>query len=780
MQKTFDSALKHTLTIYYQNTIETIILDDYQKSTVTFGRGPENDIVVDSPIVSSHHADFVLGDDVCTVYDNNSRNGLLVNGLRQKSSCLNDGDILRIDNENRPLKAGVVIIYSMDRDDVEENWVEYPFNTRDRIFLGRAQENDIVLNHSTISKNHAALIYSNQTYYIEDLNSTNGTCLNGVRVSSIQPLRMNDVIYIGDTKIIFNGSSLLYNYYVRGFRLDAISLKREVSVRKGLFFNKDKRTILNDVSVSINPGELVAVIGASGSGKTTLLDCLCGITEPQEGTVLINGDNFFENYEAYKNILGQVPQKDTVYENLTVGEMLKYTARLRVLALNNSEIEERIHKTIMDVQLQGLENTYIKDLSGGQRKRISIAAELLAEPKLFFLDEPTSGLDPETEMNISMLLKKLTYDKKTIVFTTHSTSYLGVCDKIIVLGHEGRLCFLGTPQEALEFFDVNDFFGIYKLISMDAGYWENSFKSSEYFIYNKSPVVRKTRNISHQSISISSSFSQLFNQLWVLTQRYLKLTYRDTVRLIFLIVQAPIISLLLGLIADGTKTFKTREDASQVILILSCSAVWIGLLNSVQEISKERDIYFREKNYNLIDISYVLSKLIVLGGLAIIQSILLIEVLSRFIDFPAKSLTGPLKWELYVTIFLTSLAASLLGLCISAVVRNNDRAIGVVPVVLVFQILFSGLLFKSQHLIKVLSNIAVSNWSSRALGISLNLNDIPYKSPLMLKSEDEAFGYTIENLRTSWGVLTLFCICFLLAAIIVLNKSKKQTGGRIQ
>jgi len=759
---------RHTITIYYKNSIDTVDLGTFNKNTVTMGRDPSNDIVIDSPIISSHHALFQFVDDSWVLYDNNSKNGIMVNGKKEKMQRLNNNDILQIDNEKRPLKAAVVIIYTVGAENAGEKWWEYAVHSNDFIYIGRDEQNSIVLNHNTISKKHAVFFHSDGKYYIEDLKSTNGTYLNGTRITSMQPVKMNDVIYIGDTKIIFNGKSLLYNYYSKGFGIDAVSLRRTVTVRNSSVFRKKKKTILSDVSVSINPGELVAIIGTSGAGKTTLLKCLSGLTKPDCGTVMVNGDDFFKNYDVYMNILGYVPQEDAVYDNLTVEELLYYSINLRKSALSKTEIMNQIRQTIKDVELTGMEHTLIKNLSGGQKKRISIAMELLTEPKLLFLDEPTTGLDPQTEFNIAMLLKKLSHDQKTVIFTTHSTSYLDVCDKIIVMGQEGRLCYFGTPKGTLDFFEVKDYAHIYNLIHKNIEYWEDKYKKAH--IRHKPLENNKASRHPRHFASIGTMSFQTI----VLILRYLKLNLRDKMRLAFLFMQVPLIAFLLGLITEGSKAFKIREEASQIILIVACAAVWVGFLNSVQEISKERGIYNRERNAGLSSIAYIFSKIFVLGLFSLIQSFIFVEVLSWVIELPKPSLLGSVKMELYATIFLTTLVSSVLGLCISSLVKNNDRALGIIPVVLIYQILFSGILFESRKFIQKLSWTAVSHWAVGALGISVNLNDIPFSSPLVLKRNDISYVYSTENLLTHWAVLTLIGVIFTVLTVLALNVNRKR------
>jgi hypothetical protein len=322
----------------------------------------------------------------------------------------------------------------------------------------------------------------------------------------------------------------------------------------------------------------------------------------------------------------------------------------------------------------------------------------------------------------------------------------------------------------LKFFEVDDYYKIYSLISSNTDYWERKLIQSGHYKKRK-PIISKR---AWSSAKRFTPIGNILRQLWVLIQRYIILSLRDKIRILLLLLQAPIIAFLLGSITDD-KTFKVYEETSSIILIIACSLVWIGLLNSFQEVSKETGVYYRERNTNLNHIAYVFSKVIVLSILSLTQSFLFVGTLLRVMEMPKYSLIGSIKVEIFLTVFLTCIVASLCGLFISATVRNNDQAVGVIPVVMVFQIIFSGMLFKSKYIIKLFSNGAISHWASSALGTTVNINNIPYKSPLMLKSEDILFEYSWENLVRSWGMLLLYGGVFVMLTILVLNNNRNRS-----
>lgn len=765
---------KSVFTIYFKKqVISTIDIEHGLKKTkYSFGRSPENDIVVNSPIVSLKHAEFDVSSGKCVITDLNSTNGIFVNDKKISSAVLNSGDMIRIDNLNSPNENGVLIIYSLLDNDIDEKWQEIQFDNLKEITIGRNSKNDLVIPHNTVSKKHARIIKKNSNIMIEDLNSTNGTYINGKLLRGKQVLKQFDTIMIGNTKIVYQDDKLMYNIMSKGLKLDAIHISKEVKDPNG----NGKKRILDDISISIKAGELVAIIGGSGAGKSTLMDSLNGFRLPTEGLVLVNDDDFYKNYFMYKNIIGYVPQQDIVYDTLTVREMLTFAARLRMPEDSTKEdIEERVNKVISEVELDGREDICIKKLSGGQKKRTSIAVELLADPKLFFLDEPTSGLDPGMERNLMRLLRKLADKGKTIILITHATANIHICDKVAILGSGGKLCYFGKPKGAFDFFNVKEYTDIYDLVSEKSDEWQEKFRHSNYYSYAK-PLIQKdvVKVNTKESVKRSS-----VKQYLILVQRYLKLTLLDSKRFILTILQAPFIALLLAFVA-GQTPFKYYESSEEVIFTLACAAVWIGVLNSIQEICKEKVIFKRERAVNLKLLPYILSKLTVLGGLCIVQSFLLIEVFSAFVNEPKVHLIISLQFEIFITMFLTMLASSTMGLFISTLVENNDRAMGIAPIVLIPQLIFTGLVFELKGLGDKIADLAISKWATRALSESFDLNNRPLKShvlhpkfPIPSRNLPSCYKHDINLLCQNWIVLgAIVFICLVLSLVMLDRKDQ--------
>jgi ABC-type multidrug transport system ATPase subunit len=246
----------------------------------------------------------------------------------------------------------------------------------------------------------------------------------------------------------------------RGVRIQAAGLTRRV--RSGL-------TILRDVSLTVEPGELVGIAGGSGTGKTTLLEALAGVQPPDEGSVRFDGTEIYRDLAAWRRVLGYVPQDDIIHAELPLARTLRYAARLRLpLQSSAHEIDRAVGEALRSLHLEERAGVPVRTLSGGQRKRASIAVELLTRPRVFFLDEPTSGLDPATATELLRVLRALAAAGATVTFTTHAVQDLASCDRIVFLAAGGHLAFAGTPAEAREYFEVEGLERVYERLATEA------------------------------------------------------------------------------------------------------------------------------------------------------------------------------------------------------------------------------------------------------------------------------------------------------------------------
>src|SRR5437016_5449196 len=346
------------------------------------------------------------------------------------------------------------------------------------ITIGRLPENMVVLSHPQVSGRHARLELAQGGYRIIDVGSTNHVYVNTQRITN-QLLQPGDEIRIGPYKFTYTGTQLTQQDESHGIRIDALQLQKVGS----------KHTILiNDISIAIPPRTFVALVGGSGAGKSMLMDALNGLRPAQKGLVLYNGQDYYRHLAAFSTQLGYVPQDDIIHRELTVERALYYTARMRLPEdFTQAQIKQRIDEVLEDVDMKHRRGMLVNKLSGGQRKRVSIALELLANPSIFFLDEPTSGLDPGLDRKMMFLLRRLADKGHTIVLVTHATNNINACDYICFLAQGGRLAYFGPPGDAKKYFDKTDFAEIYSALEPTEGNpnipaeAEARFKASPYY-----------------------------------------------------------------------------------------------------------------------------------------------------------------------------------------------------------------------------------------------------------------------------------------------------------
>ena len=750
----------------------TYDLNSFRKEVITFGREAGNDIVLRSHFVSKKHGQFRLVNGMCIIEDLGSTNGLYINGMPVKSYGLRDNTAIRIDDRNGSTVEGVLIVFSATGS--AENWSSVSLQGKAAVTVGRNEGCDIHLNHVSVSKLHAQIILENGQFMIVDNDSTNGVWVNGKRISGKCPLHEKDLIIITNSKLIYTASRINYCTFNNGISVNASHIVKTV--------DKGRKVICEDVSLNIEPCELVAIIGGSGAGKSTIMNCISGYNEPTSGEVRVNGVELYSNFEALKNIIGYVPQKDIVYENLTVYDMLDYTAKLRLPKdTTAAERNEVIMKVIDTVELTQRKDTLIKKLSGGQKKRASIAVELISDPNLFFLDEPASGLDPGTERNLMRTLRSMTVKGKTVIFVTHSTLNLHMCDKIVFMGTGGKLCFCGSYKEAQEFFGVTDMVDVYNLISDHPDYWQKKYAGT---------VKAEAEPQKASGSSSQTTKPPLDHQIKVLAARHLHILRNDRVRLLLLLLQAPILGLLISFVADGTQ-FDQLEMTKSLLFALSCSAFWVGTLNSIQEICKERVILRREYMTGLRLDSYILSKLLVMGIICMVQAFLLTLVFVISVGSPGDGVFLPAVLEIFLVIFFTAFAATAMGLFVSSLFKNADRAMTVAPLLLMPQLLFSGLLFKLSGATEAVSWFVVCRFSMEGLGTTANLNKLESKMEQLFKDEgmydaiisrdkkffdhaEDFFDYEVGHFLFAVLMLIIFVAVFSALSGIVLRNIKKD------
>jgi ABC-type multidrug transport system ATPase subunit/pSer/pThr/pTyr-binding forkhead associated (FHA) protein len=730
------------------------------QDAVTIGRKLENDVILSPAYVSGHHGRIEREEAAWTYTDLDSTNGTFVNGERVTRVTLEDGDIIRIGD---PHGNSASLTFRLQDLEAAPMPVASAVHTgafpaaelKTSAIIGRDPQADIHIPAPTVSWHHAQLEETPAGHALTDLNSTNGTFVNGERIEHPYVLKEGDVVQIGPHRLIYETGALQQYVVASGMRLDGIDLIWEIG--RG----KRKRRILKDIDISIYPREFVAIVGASGAGKSTLLKALNGFTHAQ-GQVLINGDDLYQQFDLYRMMLGYVPQDNIIHSGLTVTSALRYAAQLRLPSdMSAEEIDQRIEQVLEQVGMLEQRNNPITRLSGGQRKRVSIAVELLAEPRLFFLDEPTSGLDPGLEKKMMLTLRHLADGGRTVVLVTHATANITQCDHVCFLA-KGRLVYFGPPMEALEFFGVEsgDFADIYdRLDDPDpararekAEEWEQRYRESPHFqryVSSRLETLPATKErAAAQAATRRRPKVNLLRQFLVLTRRYLDLVVRDKLLLTVLLAVMPAIALLLLLIAEPnwlvgdpiveieqqlqaalaagerSATYAVVGATQTLLFMLALAAVLLGLFAAAFEIVKERSIFLRERMINVRLFPYLASKVTVLGAFALLQCLLLLFVLSWRVDLPGAGVLLSAPIEMYVSLVLGAGAAIMLGLFVSSLVPNTNAVIYIVLLALFFQIIFAGIFFELPGVTSHLSSLTFSRWVMEGLGTSANLDGL--------------------------------------------------------
>jgi len=778
------------------------------KPVLNIGRDAENDIVIAEPIVSTWHAQLVReGKNLVLVHPHPSReqtlNGLWYQGQRVRGDQpfrkqLVSGDFFRIGDEH-----GTLITFTYDDGTGSPSATLHEMQsiplTSDRLTIGRTTENTVVLHHPQVSAHHALLEKVEGGYRILDTNSTNHVYVNGQLVTE-KLLHSGDEIRIGPYRLVYTGTELKPYDESAHIRIDAVHLKK---------VGNNHVILLDDISLVIPPQKFVALVGGSGAGKSTLMDALNGLRPAQAGTVLYNGVDYYHHLADFSTQLGYVPQDDIVHRDLTVERALYYAARLRLpIDFTSEQIKWRIDEVLEDVEMTERRDLLVSKLSGGQRKRVSIALELLANPGIFFLDEPTSGLDPGLDRKMMALLRRLADRGRTIILVTHATNNINACDYVCFLAQGGRLAYFGPPNEAKAYFEKTDFAEIYSALeptkerpNIPEQAEARFLTSPDYQLYVAEQLNEgQTGPMQAQSSSIAQPGAKKtqrrfrrghgWSQFLLLSTRYLELLKNDVGNLLILLLQAPVIAIMLVLMVrfevgagvfDAGKLVQCRTqiltssgplalpqaqqtelidcqhvltflhndpngqafvrqkggqeqalqdfilpgpgaDAQKVLFIMAFATVLFGCINGAREIVKEAAIYRRERTVNLGILPYMFSKIVVLGILCFFQSAILVFVVE--VGEPLQQgIFLPPMLETYITLALTSLAGLMLGLTISAIAPNNDRAISLVPIILIPQVIFSGAIIPLKDwFTQVLAVVFPTRWAMAALGSSIGLH----------------------------------------------------------
>ncbi|MEU9881408.1 ABC transporter ATP-binding protein/permease [Streptomyces phaeochromogenes] len=764
----------------------------------TLGRDPQGDIVLDDARVSWRHATISWSGRSWVIEDHGSTNGTFVQGQRIHQMEIGPGSAVHLGNatdgprlslggnaaaaapqaqpqqqpyaaQGAPAAGWAQQAPQAQQHAPEQGWQQpqqgahippqqgpgggagappvygdrspttfHQFSLGRVMRIGRALENELVVSDLQVSRHHAEFHATpDGRYEIRDLGSHNGTYVNGM------PIAKGGSALLGPNDIVGVGHS---TFRLVGDRLEEFVDTGEVSFSaRHLTVTVDGgKQILKDVSFGVPEKSLVAVIGPSGSGKSTLLKALTGYRPANEGDVLYDNRNLYKQFAELRQRIGLVPQDDILHKELTVKKALKYAAKLRFPAdTTTQERDARIDEVLRELKLDIHKEKKVTSLSGGQRKRVSVALELLTKPSLIFLDEPTSGLDPGMDRDVMQLLRGLADDGRTVLVVTHSVAELAICDKLLVMAPGGSVAYFGPPEEALNFFGYDTWADVFSAFENYRDYdWAGRWKGSQHYQMYAADIDA----VAPQSVDMPSAQSMRppkpqgwGSQLMTLIRRYTSVIASDK-GFLALTVILPAVLGAVSLLIEPDKTLLVNKQlgpnglpipnstAATVLLILAVGACFAGAANSVRELIKERVIYERERATGLSRSAYLMSKVIVLGVITMLQGALVgaIGFMSRTIPDKGLILGGSVAIELSLPIMALGFTSMMFGLVISSLVKTAEKTMPLLVMFAIIQVVFTGCLFPLAGALGVneFSYLMPSRWAVGAAGTTLDFNKI--------------------------------------------------------
>ena len=550
--------------------IKKIVFAGNQQISLSIGKS-DADIVYTIADVSRMHAQIVYDGNRVYIQDCNSTNGTYINGTRISSGQLiqikSDDEICFSQSKSAMLIVGEKqVANNVAQSNKSSNsaqgvasLMQY-LSGKDEIKIGRSPECDVVLEHASVSRVHASVRRtSSGKYLITDLGSLNGTFVNNRKVSSAE-VSAKDKIFVG---------RFLLNLESTGRNLSNESAVRAKNICKQY---KGGFLALKDTSFDIPSGGLIAIMGPSGCGKSTLLKVLNGDSPASAGEVYINGLELISNYGYLKTQIGYVPQDDIVHRELTVEQSLHYAAHIRLDGVTEEFAQAKIEQLLSELNITEIRHNLVSAISGGQRKRVSIAVELLSDPAVLFLDEPTSPLDPQTIEEFMGILRHLSEKGTTVILVTHKPDDLPHMDSVMFMAEGGYLIYYGRSNEYKSYFNVSSPVEVYANIAGEkAQYW-----------INKTSTPNNHLKISENPPSKIDDDVNPFRQFYWLLSRYLKIKTNDKLNSAIMILQAPIIAILI--------CFIFKEISGAVPFLMAISAIWFGVNNAAREIVAESPI----------------------------------------------------------------------------------------------------------------------------------------------------------------------------------------------
>ena len=560
------------------------------------------------------------------------------------------------------------------------------------IKIGRASDNDIVIADVLASRHHATLVSTPTGTEIRDNRSINGTFVNGSRVETAL-LDNGDTVTIGNVDLVFRDGTL-----VRRTETAAATATGGLEVHGVTWTIENNKTLLDNISMSARPGTLTAVIGPSGAGKSTFARLVAGYTHPTEGQVSFEGHDVHAEYASLRSRIGMVPQDDVVHGELTVRQALMYAAELRLPPdTTKADREQVVNEVLEELEMTNHLDTRVDKLSGGQRKRASVALELLTGPSLLILDEPTSGLDPALDRQVMTMLRQLADAGRVVLVVTHSLTYLDVCDQVLLLAPGGKTAFYGPPSQIGPELGTTNWADIFSSVAGDP----DSAKRRYLERHGPPPPRPATQQPADLGSPTRTSVRKQFSTI---ARRQMRLIVSDRGYFLFLAF-LPFIMGALSLSVPGDVGFgvpvpaiqggEAPNEPGQILVLLNVGAIFMGTALTIRALIGERAIFLREQAVGLSTTAYMFAKVVVFAAFALLQSGVVVAInivgkgwgegaVTSGAVIPNRSL------ELYVDVAACCVGAAMVGLALSALAKSNEQIMPLLVIAIMSQLVFQG------------------------------------------------------------------------------------------
>ena len=623
----------------------------------------------------------------------------------------------------------------------------------DSVTIGRSTDNDIVIQDVLASRHHAFLTQTPLGSEIRDAHSVNGTFVNGVRVGSAI-LTEGDVVTIGNVDLVFTRDTLVR-------RIEAATRTGGLEVNAVCFTVEHGKQLLDHISLTARPGTLTAIIGGSGAGKTTLSRLIAGYTCPTSGTVTFEGHNIHAEYASMRSRVGMVPQDDVVHRQLTVNQALGYAAELRLPPdTSKADREQVVAQVLEELELTKHADTRVDKLSGGQRKRASVALELLTGPSLLILDEPTSGLDPALDRQVMMMLRQLADAGRVVLVVTHSVAYLDICDQILLLAPGGKTAFLGPTSQISAAMGTTNWADIFTKVGADPDEANRRFLEE-----NRPPPTPPSE--SRPADLGEPVHTNVLRQFSTIARRQVRLVISDRGYTVFLALLPFLIGILSTTVRGktgygmGDPLSNSPNQPDQILVMLIVGAVFMGTALTIRDLVGERPIFRREQAVGLSTGAYLAAKIAVFSSFAIVQAAIATTIsVVRWHQPLAKAvMLGNSSFELFVDVAACCVASALLGLALSAIAKSQDQIMPLLVVAIMSQLVFcGGLIWVTDRLVlDQLSWATPARWGYAAAASTIDTHRLVVGPT---DPKDQHFAHTKGAWSFDIAMLAVLCVVY--------------------